>query len=336
MSLDPSKTEGKDPKPRPVLSREKLIAEMLQTVNKLATDDVSRGELKLLNRALKELRYAFKVFAPYRTVRKVSFFGSSRVVETDPYYQMAAELGRRLVREKYMIITGAGEGIMQAGHEGAGREQSFGVNIRLPFVQEANRFIGTDPKLVTFRYFFTRKLVFVKEVDAFVFFPGGYGTHDEVLEILTLAQTGKSQIVPILLMDLPGRNYWRDWERFVRSRMLEAGYVSEHDLWLFKIVEDVSSAAEEIRKFYRNYHSYRYVNGSLVMRLLHPPRASLIERLNREFQDILLDGAIRPSEALPEEADEPEFLHLPRLLIPFNRRDFGRLRLLIDAINENV
>lgn len=334
MSLNPTKPGTKDPKSRPVLNEEKLIAEMHQTVNKLATDPVSRGELKLLNRALKELRYAFKVFAPYRSVRKASFFGSSRTRENDPYYQMAAELGRRLVKEGFMIITGAGEGIMQAGHEGAGRERSFGANIRLPFIQEANRFIGKDPKLVTFRYFFTRKLVFVKEVDAFVFFPGGFGTHDEALEILTLTQTGKNQIVPILFMDLPGRNYWRDWERFVRSKLLDNGYISEQDLTLFKIVEDVSGAVGEILKFYRHYHSCRYVEGNLVMRLLHPPSDALIEKLNREFRDILVDGPIRRTDALPEESDEPETLHLYRLLIPFNRRDVGRLRQLIDAVND--
>jgi len=333
-SLNPATPGLKAPQSRPGLSEEKLIAEMLETVNKLASDQVSQGELKLLNRALKELRYAFKVFSPYRAIRKASFFGSSRVSEKDPYYQMAAELGRRLVQKGFMIITGAGEGIMQAGHEGAGRERSFGANIRLPFVQEANRFIGKDPKLVTFRYFFTRKLVFVKEVDAFVFFPGGFGTHDEAVEILTLAQTGKSQIVPILLMDLPGKNYWREWERFVHRRMLDNGYISKQDLNFFKIVEDVSGAVEEIQKFYRNYHSYRYVNGNLVMRLIHPPQASLVERLNREFPDILADGPIRLIDPFPEESDEPETLHLPRLLIPFNRRDFGRLRQLIDAVND--
>lgn len=333
ISRDLSKPGLQEIKTLPAASDERLIAEMLQTVNKLASDPVSRGELKLLNRALKELRYAFNVFAPYRTVRKVSFFGSSRVGEKNPYYQMAAELGRRLVQEGFMIITGAGEGIMQAGHEGAGRKRSFGANIRLPFVQEANRFIGKDPKLVTFRYFFTRKLVFVKEVDAFVFFPGGFGTHDEAVEILTLAQTGKSQIVPILFMDLPGRNYWREWQQFVRSRMLDNGYISEQDLNFFKIVEDVSGAVEEIRKFYRHYHSYRYVHGNLVMRLVDPPQPALIEQLNREFSDILVDGSIRLIDPFPEESDEPETLHLPRLWIPFNRRDFGRLRLLIDAVN---
>ena len=187
-----------------------LIAEMVRTIVKLAGDETSRGDLKILNRTLKELRHAFKVFAPYKSVRKVSIFGSTHIRETDPYYHLAKQLAQRLVQERFMVITGAGPGIMQAGHEGAERENSFGVNIRLPAVQESNRFIKDDPKLMSFHFFFTRKLMFVKEADAVVIFPGGFGTHDELAEALTLAQTGKSQIVPIVLMDLPGHEYWKE------------------------------------------------------------------------------------------------------------------------------
>ncbi|TAJ85414.1 TIGR00730 family Rossman fold protein [bacterium] len=312
---------------------EELIAEMMRTVLKLVGDEAARGDLKILNRALKELRYAFKVFAPYRAVRKVSIFGSTRVQEGDPYYQMAARLGRRLADEGFMVITGAGAGIMQAGHEGAGKGHSFGVNIQLPFVQEANRFIREDHKLMTFHFFFTRKLIFVKEADAVVFFPGGYGTHDEAIEALTLAQTGKSQIVPILLVDLPDRGYWKEWESFVRGRMLHQGFVSEEDLDFFKIVEDVEAVIEEIKKFYRNYHSYRFVKQDLVIRLQQPPTAALIKGLNRDFGDILTEGEVRSTNPLTEEADDPETLSLPRLLVPFNRKDFGRLRKMIDVIN---
>mgnify|MGYP001617082850 FL=1 len=312
---------------------EELIAEMMRTVLKLSGDEASRGDLKILNRALKELRYAFKIFARYRAVRKVSIFGSTRVPEKDPYYQMAVRLGRRLADEGFMVITGAGAGIMQAGHEGAGKEHSFGVNIQLPFAQEPNRFIRNDPKLMTFHFFFTRKLIFVKEADAVVFFPGGYGTHDEAIEALTLAQTGKSQIVPILLVDLPGRGYWKEWEGFVRGRMLNQGFISEEDLDFFKIAEDVEAVIQEIKQFYRNYHSYRFVRQDLVIRLQLPPTPVLIETLNRDFRDILTEGEVRPTAPLPEEADDPETLSLPRLLVPFNRKDFGRLRKMIDVIN---
>ena len=313
---------------------EELIAEMMQAVLKLSRDETSRGDLKILNRALRELRYAFKVFAPYRGIRKVSIFGSTRVQEGDPYYQMAVRLGHRLAEEGYMVITGAGTGIMQAGHEGAGREKSFGVNIQLPSAQEPNRFIRGDSKLMTFHFFFTRKLIFVKEADAVVFFPGGYGTHDEAIEALTLAQTGKSQIVPILLVDLPDRGYWKEWEGFVRSRMLNQGFISKEDLNFFKIVEDIEAAIEEIKKFYRNYHSYRFVRQDLVLRSLHPPSPALIESLNRNFRDILTEGEVRATGPLSEEADDPETLSLPRLLVPFNRKGFGRLRKMIDVIND--
>ena len=314
-------------------ANEDLLAEMLQSLLKLGADESNRGDLKILNRAQKELRYAFKLFAPYRAIRKVSIFGSTRVAEEDPYYQMARALGRRLAGEGFMVITGAGTGIMQAGHEGAGKERSFGVNIQLPSTQQANRFIRGDRKLMTFHFFFTRKLIFVKEADAVVFFPGGYGTHDEAIEALTLAQTGKSQIVPVLLVDLPGRGYWKDWESFIRKRMLSQGFISEEDLNFFKIVEDVETVIEEIRRYYSNYHSYRFVGRDLVIRMLRPPSPTLVESLNRGFRDILTEGEVRSTEPLPEEADDPETLLLPRLLVPFNRRYFGRLRQMIDVIN---
>jgi uncharacterized protein (TIGR00730 family) len=315
-------------------ANEDLIAEMMHAVLELSKEEADRGDLKILARALTELRHAFKLFAPYRSVRKVSIFGSTRVEQGDPYYGMAVELARRLAEEGFMVITGAGDGIMRAGHEGAGPERSFGVNIELPFVQQPNRFIRDDPKLMTFHFFFTRKLIFVKEGDVFVFFPGGFGTHDEVLEALTLAQTGKSQIVPILLVDLPDRGYWNDWESFLRTRMLNQGFISEQDLCLFKIVDDNEAAVREIKKYYRNYHSYRFVKEHLVIRVLRPPTDQFVEKLNRDFCEILTEGRIRRTEPLPEEADDPETLSFPRLLVPFNRRSFGRLRQMIDMINE--
>jgi uncharacterized protein (TIGR00730 family) len=309
-----------------------LIAEMVRTIVKLAGDETSRGDLKILNRTLKELRHAFKVFAPYKSVRKVSIFGSTHIRETDPYYHLAKQLAQRLVQERFMVITGAGPGIMQAGHEGAERENSFGVNIRLPAVQESNRFIKDDPKLMSFHFFFTRKLMFVKEADAVIIFPGGFGTHDELAEALTLAQTGKSQIVPIVLMDLPGGEYWKEWERFLREAMLSRGYISGKEFSFFKIMDNVDAAIGEIESFYRNFHSYRFVKQDLVIRLNHPPAPDLIETLNQTFADILV-GKIKQTEPLAEESDEPDTLHLHRLSVPFNRADFPRLRQMIDGIN---
>lgn len=312
---------------------EDLIAEMIRTIIKLAEDGTSRGDLKIVNRTLKELRQAFRVFAPYNKVRKVSIFGSTHIKENDPYYDLARQLARRLAQEGLMVITGAGPGIMQAGHEGAGRESSFGVNIRLPAVQQANPFIKDDGKLMSFHFFFTRKLMFVKEADVVVIFPGGFGTHDELSEALTLAQTGKSQIVPIILMDLCGKGYWKQWEKFLREAMLSRGYISGKEFSFFKIMDSVEAALGEIRDFYHNFHSYRFVKQNLVIRLNHSPTPSLIDRLNQMFVDILKEGKITQVEPSPEEADDPDTLHLARLSVPFNRQDFARLREMIDVIN---
>jgi len=309
------------------------FAGILRTVVKLAQDNAARGDLKILNRAMQELRHAFRIFAPYRQVRKVSIFGSTRVLETDPYYDLARSVAQRLAAADFMVITGAGPGIMQAGHEGAGRESSFGVNIRLPSVQEANPFIRDDPKLMNFHFFFTRKLMFVKEADAVVIFPGGFGTHDELLESITLAQTGKSQLVPIILMDLPDGTYWSRWQEFLREDVMSRGYIVEREMTFFRIFTDPDAAVNEIVKYYRNYHSYRFVKQDLVIRLTHPPSAELIDRLNQEFSDIVIDGRVRETEPLPGEEDDPGTLHLHRLLMRFNREDFARLRQMIDVIN---
>jgi uncharacterized protein (TIGR00730 family) len=321
--LDRARTSG----------NEELVAEMLQTVLKLVGDGTSRGDLKVLNRTLKELRYAFKIFARFRNTRKTSIFGSARILEDDPYYAMAREFATKLAVEGFMVITGAGEGIMQAGNEGAGREKSFGVNIHLPFEQKPNRFIRRDAKLINFHFFFTRKLIFVKETDAVAFFPGGFGTHDEAIEILTLMQTGKTQLIPMILLDLPHSNYWKQWHQFVCAQMLSRGYISEEDLTLFKILADTDAAVQEIRRFYRNFHSYRFVNPDLVVRVVNPPTPALLKRLNDEFKDILNGGAVTQTSALPEEFNEPETLNFHRILVPFNRRNYGRLRQMIDLIN---
>jgi uncharacterized protein (TIGR00730 family) len=313
--------------------KEDQFAAILRTVVKLAEDNAGRGDLKILSRAMQELRHAFRVFAPYRQVRKVSIFGSTRVQESDPYYLLAKGVAQRLVQADFMVITGAGPGIMQAGHEGAGREKSFGVNIRLPSAQAANPFISDDPKLMNFHFFFTRKLMFVKEADAVVIFPGGFGTHDELLESITLAQTGKSQLVPIVLMDLPGGSYWSRWQEFLRDDVMSRGYIVEREMTFFKIFTDADAAVKEITDYYRNYHSYRFVKQDLVIRLNHSPSPELIDQLNRDFADIVTDGKVRETDPLPDEADDPDTLHLPRLLVRFNREDFARLRQMIDEIN---
>lgn len=308
-------------------------AGILRTLLKLAQDDAERGDLKILSRAMQELRHAFRIFAPYRHIRKVSIFGSTRVQENDAYYDLARSVGRELARAGFMVITGAGPGIMQAGHEGAGREQSFGVNIRLPSVQDANRYIRNDPKLMNFHFFFTRKLMFVKEADAVMIFPGGFGTHDELLESITLAQTGKTQLVPIILMDMPGGTYWSRWQEFLRDDVMSRGYISEREMTFFRTHTDAEIAVKEITKFYRNFHSYRFVKNELVMRLNDPPSPTLIDRLNREFADIVT-GEVRQANPLPDEANEADTLHLHRLVMQFNREDYARLRQMIDVIND--
>lgn len=311
-----------------------LASEMIQTTLNLIRDEASRGDLKVLNKALKELRYAFKMFSEYRNLRKVSIFGSARTPEGSPEYEQAVELSRKVASEGFMVITGAGPGIMEAAQEGAGRDRSFGVNIRLPFEQDANPIILGDSKLVTFKYFFTRKLQFLKETSAIVCFPGGFGTMDEAFESLTLMQTGKSNIMPMVLIDAPGGNYWKKWGDFVRAQLLHTGMISEEDLHLYLITDSVEEACREIAGFYHNYHSLRYVDDLSVIRLNYPLGPEDIAALNRDFSDILAVGEFtcRPAP-FDQEFDEPELKELHRLAFQFNRRNFGRLRQLIDRLN---
>ncbi len=313
--------------------QEQYLREILTTVTRLVRDRTSLGDLKLINSALKEMRYSFKVFAPYRTVRKVSTFGSARTLESAPEYRQAREFAERICREGYMLLTGAGGGIMRACQEGSGRDRSFGVNIRLPFEQEPNEFISRDPKLVSFKYFFTRKLVFIKEADAIVLFPGGFGTHDEGFESLTLVQTGKSRPMPIVFLDAPRGTYWKTWKRYVEDHLLRRGLISPEDMGLFTVTDNIDEAVAEIKTFYRVYHSSRYVGDRFVIRLNAPLAPSIVDELNRDFADILKDGVFEVGAALAEEESEPEIAHLPRLVFRFNRLRFGRLRAMIDRIN---
>ena len=314
--------------------QERYLREILMTVMRLMRDHASIGDLKIINTALKEMRHAFKVFSAYRHIRKVSTFGSARTPETAPVYKQAKEFANRMCKDGYMILTGAGGGIMRACQEGAGRERSFGVNIRLPWEQSANEFIDRDPKLVSFKYFFTRKLMFIKEADAIVLFPGGFGTHDEGFECLTLVQTGKSRPLPIVFLDEPRGTYWKTWKRYVDDHLLRVGLISTEDLSLFKVTDSIDEAVDEIRGFYRVYHSSRYVRDRFVIRLNAPLPMPTLERLNAEFGDILQGGVFEFVEALPEEQSEPEIAHLPRLVFRFNRMRFGRLRQMIDLINQ--
>jgi uncharacterized protein (TIGR00730 family) len=312
---------------------EEYATQIKETADKLLADKAGRGDIKLMATAVRELRYCFKVFAAYRGRRKATVFGSARTKPDHPAYVAAEEFGRKMVENEWMVITGAGSGIMQAGHAGAGRENSFGLNIILPFEQSANPVVQGDPKLVTMRYFFTRKLMFIKESDAVVLFPGGFGTHDEAFEALTLVQTGKSHIFPVVMVDEPGGTYWRAWERFIREELLDRGYISPADISLFRVTDSVEAAVDEVVGFYRVYHSMRYVRGHLVFRLQTRLSDALMLRINREFADILAGGEFEQTEALPEEANEPTLADLTRLRFRFDRHAIGRLRQLIDVIN---
>ncbi len=316
-------------------SSEALVDEIREVAQKLVKDQTTRGDLKIILRAVKELRYAFKVFKPFRLRRKVTMFGSARTPPDHLIYQMGIDFGRQMAENGWMVVTGGGSGIMEAGHAGAGREMSFGLNIMLPFEQEANRVIAQDEKLINFKYFFTRKLLFVKEVHAIVLFPGGFGTQDEGFETLTLVQTGKRDLMPIVCVDEPGGTYWQAWQSFISEQLLNRHLISAADMSLFRCFDSVAGAVAEVLRFYSVYHSMRYVRRKLVFRLNREPGQELIERLNDEFRDII-SGKIVRSGALPLESDDPHLADLPRLVFQFNRKDIGRLRQMVDVINDSA
>jgi hypothetical protein len=305
---------------------------MVVTALRFLRDDPADGDFKLVNAAMKELRHALRVFAPYESTRKVSVFGSARTQPGAPDWLQAERFAEAMARHGWMVITGAGGGIMQAAQGGAGRDASFGVNIRLPFEQAANEVIRGDAKLVNFRYFFTRKVSFVRHSHAIALFPGGFGTHDEGFEALTLIQTGKSEMLPVVFVDAPGGDYWRDWAKYVDEHLLGRKLISPDDTGLFRVTDSVDEAVAEVTRFYRNYHSSRYVGDRLVLRVQEAPGPDALAALSREFADLLVGGAIEASGALPEEgADAPG---LARLVLRFDRKSTGRLRRLIDRVNE--
>ncbi len=308
--------------------------QIVVTALRLLQESSSRGDAKLVNSALKELRHSFRVFSPYEKVRKVAVFGSARTPREHPDWHHAYTFSEHMAKLGWMTITGAGSGIMRAANGGAGREASFGVNIRLPFEQTANEFIAGDSKLINFRYFFTRKVIFVREAHAIALFPGGFGTHDEGFEALTLIQTGKSEILPVVFVDSPGGSYWKDWEAYLRDHLCERGLIDENDLALFRVTDDVDVATQEILNFYNNYHSSRWVGNQLSIRVRRAPDEEQLEGLNEAFSDILTSGRIEVTDAFPrEEGDAP---HFPRVALHFNRRANGRLRKLIDRLNTFV
>ncbi len=317
---------------RPSVRR--LVESLLGTVELLARSGTELVDLKIADAALTEMTEAFEVFRPYRGIRKVAIFGSARTVPTDGAYRQARVLAERVAQSDWMVVTGAGPGIMAAGMEGAGTERSLGVNIRLPFEQEPNQFIAQDPKLVSMRYFFTRKLMLVKEADAYVLLPGGFGTLDEGFELLTLLQTGKATPAPVVLLDVPGRGYWQSWRAFADDQLVANGLISPDDLALVRITDSVDEAASELLGFYRNYQACRWVGGLLVIRMLVAPDQAELADLNRRFADLLTAGTIYPTRPLPPERSGDDHLDQPRLALRLDPMRFSRLRLLVDALNQ--
>jgi len=347
--VPPEGLTGVEPPPRAVIdaafealagdrplsrSQQENLRSLLAVVWDLGREGVGVGDLKIAVAALEEMTEAFRVFGPYRSIRKLTMFGSARTQPDDPVYLLAKDLASHIAEAGWMVVTGAGPGIMAAGSEGAGREASFGINIRLPHEEGANSFIAQDPKLVEMRYFFTRKLMLIKESAAYAVLPGGFGTQDECFELLTLLQTGKAEPAPVVLVETPGGTYWHAWQRFLEHDVIVPGLISPEDVALFSVANSVEEAAQEVLGFYRNYHSCRWVGDLLVLRLqVSPSRAELAD-LNRQFSDIVTSGTIRPAAPFPPERSGHDHVELPRLAFRFDKFHYARLRLLIDALNE--
>jgi len=308
------------------------LFEILVTAVGLGQDDVDRLDLKITNAALREMRKAFAVFAPYRSIPKATLFGSARARPEDPLYVQARDLASLLAGAGWMVVTGGGPGIMAAGMEGAGRDRSFGITIRLPF-EQANTFLAGDPKQVEMKYFFTRKLMLLKESAGFVVLPGGFGTLDEALELLTLVQTGKAEPAPIVLLDVAGGTYWQALERFMTDEVTRRGFIGPEDRSLYRRTDDAREAAQEILGFYRNYHSRRFVGDLLVLRLRSVPEERERLALSEEFADICTEGGLEASGPLDAEVADDDNVALPRLVLRFDRAGHGRLRQLIDSLN---
>ena len=309
----------------------RLVRDLIATGLKLIPDGRDTGELKLITSSVKELRYAYRIFGQHPEPHKVTIFGSARTPVGHPDYDAAVDFSRLMAAEGWMVITGAGGGIMEAGHVGPGREKSFGVAIRLPFETTANQVIAGDQKLIHFRYFFTRKLMFLSQAEAVALFPGGFGTMDEAYEALTLIQTGKSSMIPIVLLEGAQQNYWEQWDRWVKDALLARGLISPEDIGLYKICHSSGEAVAHILKFYRIYHSSRYVQDDLVIRLKRPISDADVARLEEEFRPLIKSGGMSLRKAYDVEDDH---LDLPRLAFTHTRSRFGLVRKLIDRLNE--
>ncbi len=313
-----------------------LAGEIITSAIKLFRDKADRGDMKLINAAVKEMRYSMLIFSKYQQIPKVTMFGSARTNAGDPNYQLAVKFAEEMVnRRGWMVVTGAGPGIMEAGNLGAGPENSFGVNIRLPFEDQANQYIDVS-RTINFKYFFTRKLGFVKESHGFALFPGGFGTMDETFELLTLVQTGKSDLHPIVMLEADGTGYWQTFNEFVKKDLLGNGLISDPDLSIYKVTNNVEEASHEICHFYANYQSQRYVDGRLILRLNKAPDEAQLADLNERFSDILASGSIDAIEPTNAEIADGDSLELERVALRFNRRSFGRLRQMVDVLNDLV
>lgn len=317
----------------PTLKHGKLIERALAVLVRMSQGEIDRLDWKILASSLEDLERGFTTFYPYRHTRKITIFGSARILPQSSEYRLAVEFARRVTELGFMVLTGAGGGIMQAGNEGAGRSHSFGLNIELPFEQDANPYISGDAKLINFKYFFTRKLFFLRESDAVALFPGGFGTQDEAFETLTLCQTGKYGPAPLILIDEPGGDYWLTWHQQILDNLQVRGLISPEDTQIYTITDNLDIACEKIQNFYQIYHSSRYVGEMFVIRLKQELTDEQIGILNEQFSDILVAGRIEKTKALPTEAIDPN-IHLPRLLLHFNQRSFGRLYELINQINQ--
>ncbi|MBM4141724.1 MAG: TIGR00730 family Rossman fold protein [Nitrospira sp.] len=311
-----------------------IVHELVVASLKIGQDTKDRSILKMMNSTLKEMRYTAKVFGPYRNRMKVTIFGSARTPSDNPLYKMAARFAQKLVENDFVVITGGGFGIMEAASRGAGPDSSFGIIIKLPFEKIANEIIANNPRMVRYKYFFNRKVAFIKETHAIALFPGGFGTMDEVMETLTLMQTGKQNPVPIVLLETKGNGYWEKWMEFIEGGLLGEEYISPEDMNLFTIINDEEEAVKVITSFYRHYHSMRYAGDLVVMRLKTRLGEDAIKALNEEFSECLVPGgSFEIRDALPEEQDEPELSELPRLTFPFNKRSFSKLKIIIERIN---
>ncbi len=310
-----------------------LIREIVITALKAGQENDYLADLKLFNYTMKEMRYTSKIFAPYRSRKKVSIFGSARTRPDDPIYQKCVSFSRMLAEQGFMIITGGGGGIMEAGNKGAGSENSFAVNIKLPHEQAPNPVMADNPRLITYKYFFTRKVAFVKEADAIAVFPGGFGTMDEAMEVFTLIQTGKTSPKPLVLIDDAG-GFWKRWFEFIKSCMLGKGLISSEDFSIFTITANEKEAIKVIVDFYRNYHSMRFVNGHLIIRLTKELSNENIRELEREFSEILIPGTrIKKTHPFPEEIDEPDLLQLKRIALRFDHQHYSLLMAFIKKLN---